>query len=253
LLPERFFFMGKQLIIDWGNTRVKMALFEGKEMLNSFTASNLTMDGVKTFLGSDKHIPVLLCSVTKKSDELEAALRKSFPSFIKLSHQTPVPVAMQYQSPDTLGYDRLANAVAVSRLVPPGCHALAIDSGTCLKFDFVHHELGYMGGAISPGFRMRYSALHNETDGLPMLEPVHEVKLIGNTTALSMHSGVINGMLGEIESVIARYSNEFSPLVVYLTGGDAHLFEKVLKNGIFAHSFLTLAGLNDILEFNQNA
>lgn len=247
-----FFFMQERLVIDWGNTRVKTARFKGTEMLELIVTSSVHIDDVFKLSGNDTETPVLLCSVSSKSLELEGALRKQFPRFIKLTHHTPVPIAVQYQTPETLGYDRLANAVAIARLAPNGSNALAIDVGTCLKFDFVQQKERYLGGAISPGINMRYQAMHEQTDGLPLLRPANKAALIGKTTEESMHSGAIEGMRSEIERVIQRYTEEFSPIVVFITGGDAQIFEKGLKNDIFAHSFLTLAGLNDILEFNQS-
>ena len=98
---------------------------------------------------------------------------------------------------------------------------------------------------------MRYRSLHHDTHALPLVDSKEPVDLIGRNTSESIHSGVINGMAAEIDGVIERYQSEFNPLAVFLTGGDAQIFEKALKNDIFAHSFLTLVGLNDILEFNQ--
>lgn len=245
--------MKKQLVIDWGNTRVKTALFSGSEMLDVRSSSAVDIDQVMNLLDNDLDAPVLLCSVSSKSQLLERALLRQFSQFIKLTHRTPVPIDVCYQTPDTLGYDRLANAIAASRLASKGSHALSIDIGTCLKFDFVHNQQGYLGGAISPGINMRYQSMHQFTDALPLLKPAKNATLIGRTTEQSMHSGVIEGIRSEIERVIQRYKEEFSPVVVFITGGDAQIFEKVLKNDIFAHSFLTLAGLNDILEYNQNS
>lgn len=244
--------MDHHLIIDWGNSRVKAAVFHKGEILRQESLTEISPDWLLQFAPEIHKMPTLLCSVTAKSAEIETWLGERAAWFHKLSHQSPLPIELAYESPETLGYDRLANAVAARKLAPPDHHALAIDVGTCLKFDFVHVKKGYLGGAISPGVRMRYHALHNNTDSLPLLDEPEQMGLIGTTTEKSMHSGVINGMLAEIEGIIQRYQDEYFPISVFLTGGDAQMFEKALKNGIFANSFLTLAGLNDILEFNQN-
>ena len=216
-------------------------------------AAQATIDEqwLRQFAPDHAEMRVLVCSVSSKSKPLESSLSGRAAAYIKLSHETPLPIEMQYESPDTLGYDRLANAIGARKLAPAGRHALVIDVGTCLKFDFIHAEEGYFGGAISPGVQMRYRSLHRDTHALPLVDSKEPADLIGRNTSKSIHSGVINGMSAEIEGVIQRYQSEFNPLAVFLTGGDAQIFEKALKNDIFAHSFLTLVGLNDILEFNQ--
>lgn len=245
-------FMSGNLVIDWGNTRVKAAAF-GSSGLDSQIAVPLLTEKILDYEFPDwRNMRVILCSVSAASDELEKVLKKKASFYLRLTHDTPVPLNVHYKTPHSLGYDRLANAVAVKMMVSKGQHALAIDVGTCLKFDFVHSERGYLGGSISPGLIMRYRALHRQTHALPLLEPVEETGLIGDSTDLSIHSGVINGMHAEIEGVIQRYEQEFSPVSVFITGGDAQSFEMATKNNIFAHAFLTLAGLNEILDFNQH-
>src|SRR5690606_22992225 len=111
-------------------------------------------------------------------------------------------------------------------------------------------ENEYLGGAISPGIAMRYKALHNYTDKLPLLEAHLPKSLIGDSTSSSLHSGVINGVLYELEGFIDSYKNNFTDLTVILTGGDAHFLRESLKNDIFANPNFLLEGLNHILEYN---
>lgn len=252
IFADRNFFMSANIIIDWGNTLVKLARFEQGELVEHIQLTAPQYDEISTWMGCSSESKVLICSVSSNSDKVEKQLQREALFFLKLTHQTPVPLEVNYHTPETLGYDRLANAVAAGRLREPGHHALAIDAGTCLKFDFVHAEKGYVGGAISPGLRMRYHALHEQTDALPLLDEAQRVALIGQSTHESMHSGVVNGMLAEIREIIRQYRAEFPECSVFLTGGDASFFEEELKNHIFAHPFLTRIGLNDILEFNQN-
>jgi type III pantothenate kinase len=124
---------------------------------------------------------------------------------------------------------------------------LVIDTGTCLKADFISAEGVYLGGSISPGFMMRYRSLNFYTGKLPLLEPLAEAELIGNTTAGSIHSGVLNGMALEIEGIISRYRTMYPDLECILTGGDHAVFHGKLKSRIFAAPTLTLEGLNSIL------
>lgn len=243
--------MSRNLIIDWGNTSVKVALFNGDHIERRRVFSALDEATVSAFVPEWSKCRVLQCSVTDASKQMEELLKDRAAAFLKLDHQTPLPIVMAYETPDTLGYDRLANAVAAKKLAAPGTHALAIDAGTCLKFDFVHAEQGYLGGAISPGLHMRYRALQRDTHALPLVDSEEEVGLVGRTTASSIQSGVINGMAAEIDGVIQRYKKHYGTLTIFLTGGNRTIFEKALKNDIFAHAFLTLVGLNDILEFND--
>lgn len=242
--------MLQNLVIDWGNSRVKLALFRENKMLKRAVWSDVTTEALIDFCGALTELNILLCSVTSASDEFENLFRARARQFVKLNHHTPVPLKIAYDTPDTLGFDRLANAVAASHKVSDGYHALVIDAGTCLKFDFVHAEKGYLGGAISPGLLMRYRALHRDTHALPLPEKPQHTALTGKSTLASIHSGVVNGMIAEIKGITDAYRSQYSPLLVFLTGGDNRFFDGALKNDIFAHDFLTLTGLNDILEYN---
>ena len=129
---------------------------------------------------------------------------------------------------------------------------LIIDIGTCITYDLVDANGCYLGGSISPGLLMHYRAMHQHTDGLPLLEPVDFLDFIGNTTETCMHSGVVNGIGNELDGVIVQYKKRFKDLTVILTGGDAHFFGKRLKNSIFANSKFLLEGLNYLLEYNKS-
>ncbi len=159
-------------------------------------------------------------------------------------------VEVEYQSPETLGQDRLANACAIQKLSPEG-RKVSIDLGTCIKFDYVNEEGKYLGGSISPGLRMRYEALHHFTGKLPLLETKQEISLIGRNSQDSIHSGVINGMKAELIQLMKCYSEDYQGLTFFVTGGDMKYFEFDSKNNIFAHENLTLLGLYDI--YRQNA
>ena len=99
---------------------------------------------------------------------------------------------------------------------------------------------------------MRYNALHEFTDRLPLLTPENVLDFIGNATESSMHSGVVNGISLEIDGVINQYKTRFRDLTVILTGGHSHFFDKRLKNTIFANSKFLLEGLNCLLEYNKS-
>jgi len=129
---------------------------------------------------------------------------------------------------------------------------LVIDAGTCITYDFVDANRNYQGGGISPGLNMRFRAVHTFTAKLPLVTPIKGARLIGDTTESSIQSGVVNGLLAEMEGIIRLYTEEFPGLRVILCGGDAGFFENQLKASIFASPELVLLGLNSILIHNVN-
>jgi type III pantothenate kinase len=162
-----------------------------------------------------------------------------------------VPFLNLYATPSTLGIDRIA-LVAASVNGFPDKNVLIIDAGTCITFDFITNKNQYLGGAISPGIRMRYKALQNQTANLPLLETNMPENIIGDSTASSIHSGVINGVLNEIDGNIEAYKSNYEDFTTILTGGDANFLSKQLKSSIFANSNFLLEGLNFILQYNTH-
>lgn len=164
--------------------------------------------------------------------------------------QMPLPLINLYQSANTLGSDRLAAAVGGASLFP-GKNVVVIDAGTCLKYNFINSNNEFIGGAISPGLKMRFKALNTFTSKLPLLDVNEKFdSLIGTTTTESILSGVEIGTIAEVEGLIDSYKQLFPDINVVLTGGDANFFEKRLKRRIFTDSFLILKGLNCILDHN---
>ena len=175
--------------------------------------------------------------------------------FVKLDHTTPLPLINCYETPETLGRDRLAAAVGAGTLHPQQ-NVLVIDCGTCIKYDMVTSAGEYLGGAISPGLEMRFNALHTFTDQLPLVtNPGAQPSLIGATTHDSITSGVINGTQAEVRATIDQYNSAYNDLTVLFTGGDATAVmpaELSGKKRIFADQYLVLKGLNAILQHNEN-
>ena len=152
----------------------------------------------------------------------------------------------RYKTPETLGVDRMGLMAAFAKAYPKKS-GLVIDAGSCITYDYMDEKGQYHGGAISPGLRLRYEAMHNYTVNLPLLQRSPDYKLIGDTTETAMHSGVVNGVVNEIEGVIKQYEHDYKIDVVVITGGDGEFLSKRLKNGIFADSNFLLQGLNYIL------
>ena len=191
----------------------------------------------------------ILSSVRGDQDQIRGLLA-SLSYFIELDGKTKIPFKNLYKTPETLGKDRIALVAAASNQFP-NKNVLIIDAGTCITYDFLNHKNEYLGGAISPGIQMRYSALHDYTSKLPKLSISNTHKFTGMSTAECIHSGVIHGVAKEIQGCISQYDKKYLDLTVILTGGDTKFLSKQLKNSIFAQQNFLLHGLNQILAFNN--
>lgn len=244
------------LVIDIGNTLTKTAIFNGKELSSFSSFEKFSLDGLKELLAKNSSVKnVILSSVINHDTSIPDFLKSKY-NFIELTHETKAPIENLYQSKQTLGKDRLACAVGANALFQNE-NVLVIDAGTCIKYDFVNSKNQYLGGGISPGIEMRFKALNQFTDKLPLLNYKHFDKLVGENTDESILSGVMNGVVEEVKGIIARYKQQYPDVKVVFTGGYLKFFEKIFNIGangnsnIFADSFLVLKGLNQILNFNE--
>jgi len=240
-----------QLIIDVGNTRVKLAIFQGEALQAShhfFLEDFLTE--VSEFASLYPIEKAIISSVGRLSEEQARSVQLKFPTII-LTHQTPVPFKNDYNTPHTLGVDRIALVAAFAKAYPKQ-NGLIIDAGTCITYDYITAEGVYKGGAISPGIRLRYESLNNLTANLPLLEKQAPESIVGTTTDGAIHSGVVQGVLFEIDGVINHYKEHHQVEIVIITGGDNEFLAKRLKNSIFAHSKFLLEGLNYILTYQND-
>ncbi|WP_318310417.1 type III pantothenate kinase [Flagellimonas crocea] len=240
------------LVIDIGNTLIKYAVFNNGRLVHDHSfESGLFLSNIRELFEKYPRINNAILSSVGKLDKKERDVVALFCKVHVLTPASKVPFKNSYATPQTLGVDRLALATAAYYENPRG-NTLVIDAGTCITYDMVNNAGEYVGGAISPGIRMRYTAMHNQTAGLPLLGPDEMLDFIGNSTESCMHSGVINGVAQEVDGVIGQYKTRFQDLTVILTGGDSHFFAKRLKNTIFANSKFLLEGLNRLLEYNTN-
>ena len=240
------------LAIDVGNTLIKLGVFNSGKL--KFKKTCIKNDFLRTLNEISEAFPIIqkciVSSVANLSEHQLLKLQHQFDALI-LNHQTKVPFTNKYETPQTLGIDRIALVSAAAKEYA-GKNVLVIDAGTCITYDFLNSKNEYMGGAISPGISLRYKALHTFTEKLPLLEATNPNLFVGNTTATSMHSGVVNGVLYEIDGYISMYRKNYDNLTVILTGGDAHFLRDSIKNDIFANSNFLLEGLNHILEYNKH-
>ena len=237
------------LIIDVGNTRVKAAVFEIDTMINIVVFDKKRiLSEIKKILKKYAISNGIMSNVASISD-FELKKLQSLFQLIVLSSSTKVPFVNLYKTPKTLGVDRIALATgAISQF--PNKDVLVIDAGTCITFDFVNSNKEYLGGAISPGIQMRFDSLNYFTANLPLLEKEKITNFIGGNTNESINSGVVNGVIQEIDGIINQYKIKYLDLTVVLTGGNTNFLSKQLKSSIFANQNFLLQGLNKILIFN---
>jgi len=176
-------------------------------------------------------------------------LKDKVNNFIYLNKKTKLPIINLYESPDTLGKDRLAAIIGANNIFK-NQDVLVIDAGTAITFDFINKNNEYIGGNISPGLEMRYKSLNLFTSKLPLIKKDEKFNLIGKNTKEAIISGVQNGLVFEIDSYINIFKEKFNNIKIILTGGDSFFFEHKLKNCIFAEVFLIAIGLNKILIYN---
>lgn len=239
------------LVIDIGNTRTKIALFNQGELMISFPAVSFTPNELELLLKEYPNIErAIISSVKEKQEELLSALKNLIPFVVELDHNTLLPIENRYETPKTLGKDRIAAAVGANKLFP-NQNILVIDAGTAITYDFVNEKNQYEGGFITPGLSMRFRALNHFTDRLPLLKPEIPQEYKGNNTNNSIMGGIQYGLMGELKQMIQYFSNFNGELTIIITGGDTNYFEKLLKNHKFVKSEIILLGLNTILEFNN--
>ena len=191
------------LVIDAGNTRIKIGVFKNEALVEVIRFGNEEWNDLKSFL-------------------LEYRFTNSVVSSVRSDKDTRWILA--------------ASKLATSS-------ALVIDIGTCIKFDVIDQNKCYLGGSISPGIKLRYKSLHDYTGLLPLLNDDSNAPIIGDSTESCMHSGVMQGIQGEINHFVSYYVARYQDLTIFVTGGDAHCFDIDSKNNIFVEQNLTLYGL----------
>ena len=234
------------LVIDAGNTRIKAALFNDFGPLERVVVAPSDLSAIDAFVADRAIGGVVLGSVAGATAELVQHLSRHG-HVLEVTGATPSPLKSAYDTPETLGADRIANAVGAWQRFP-GRPPLAIDLGTCITYDVVDGSGTYRGGIISPGLRMRARAMHAYSARLPEVVPSADAPLLGRSTESSLASGVYHGIRAELVGLVQETAYQHPGLAVVLTGGDAPLFLSALKSGIFADPLLTLRGLHALLQ-----
>jgi type III pantothenate kinase len=240
------------LAIDIGNSYIKCAVFEENTLLKKYvfkeTEAQINFEKIlKKFKKIENGV---ISSVANLNESTYIYLKEKL-HLTEISNKSSFPFKNNYKSKETLGIDRLVlSAGAVLSFKNQNC--LIIDAGTCITYDFVDSNKTYQGGAISPGLSLRYKSLNNYTAKLPLLENKEIDFLIGKSTPDSIYSGVINGVINEINGFITQYKELNKDLTIILTGGDAEFLAKSIKNPIFANSNFLLESLNKIYTYCKN-
>lgn len=236
------------LIIDIGNTAMKAGVFRNGQLQKAVRAT-LT-DATELEEALLKLVPLdpqkaFVSNVNHGQPALEAFLKRASISYSYFQPGDIVPIVNKYETPESLGRDRIANAVAANKLFP-STPIVVIDAGTCIKFDFITRNNEYFGGSISPGIDLRFRALHEFTARLPLIPRSDTIYLVGKNTREAIQSGVINGTVAEIKGVLEQYQMTHKDLKVVVTGGDIALLERGLKTTLISEPWLTLKGLHEI-------
>jgi len=237
------------LIIDQGNSAAKIAFFEGKTLVKSFQLEKLDRAGLSAFVDNFFLEAGILSAVNKVDVELYSFLSDTLSVFYNLNSYLPLPLAIDYKTPQTLGVDRIAAAVG-AWVQRPHTNLLIIDLGTAITFDWVTAQGVFKGGNISPGPDLRLRALHQFTDRLPLVSLEGDTPSLGYDTSTAIRSGVVEGIVREVDSYIDEYKKN-QDVFTFLTGGYSFYFESKLKSSIFADGNLVLKGLNEILNYQK--
>lgn len=241
------------LVVDIGNSSTKIGIFLDTNLIYHRIETDIQVQYLQDLISDGRSYNSILSDVANKGLDFVPLLTKNT-NLYRFDVSLPLPLKIQYQTPKTLGLDRLAAVLAAS-LYYPNQSLLVIDAGTCITYDFIDKEANYLGGSISMGLKMRFQALHDYTANLPLVVSDDATHIIGKNTSSSISSGVINGMLGEITTFINHYKEMYNDLKVLFIGGDAVFFEKQLKKTIFAsdinfnHPYLILEGLNFAINY----
>ncbi|RFZ81793.1 type III pantothenate kinase [Mucilaginibacter terrenus] len=240
------------LVVDIGNTLVKIALFEGDELQRVEQYADPAEEEIDTLLAGYNIAKAIISSVRKEKATWLLKLQDRFDT-INFNSTVATSINNHYKTPATLGPDRLAAVIGANRLYP-GTNNMVISGGTTITYDYVDAEANYFGGSISPGLNMRYKALNYYTGGLPLLQADAGFdRSSGDDTASAITSGVQNGIKYELTGFIESYTNKYRECNIILSGGDSIFFDTLLKNSIFApyikiEPYLVLKGLNAAIQ-----
>ncbi|OFY67258.1 MAG: hypothetical protein A3H98_02040 [Bacteroidetes bacterium RIFCSPLOWO2_02_FULL_36_8] len=233
------------LALDSGNSLTKIGLFKNDKLIKTSALKFNEKLLIRKILSLNPgHI--ILSSVGNDLNGIYKQLKKTIPTFV-LRSSSKFPFKNLYKSPKTLGNDRLALAAGAVTLYPHQ-NCLVISAGTCITYNFINSDTEFIGGAISPGIKMRLDVLHSQTALLPLIKKLTIPPLVGKTTKESIQGGALYGICQEIGGIAKLYRTAYSDLKVILCGGDAEFLKTFIDVPLRVHPHLGMHGLNKILE-----
>jgi type III pantothenate kinase len=232
------------LLIDVGNGRTKFALAtrDGLKQQRDAPTAGLSEETLRTVLTGWEWSQAVCSSVVPRATETLRAYCGD--SLLVLKHDTALGIGIRYPKPETIGADRLANAVALVHL--HGAPGIVIDFGTAVTFDIVDRDACYVGGVIAPGLRLMTDYLHERTALLPRVELREPSSAIGKSTEEAILAGAAIGYRGMVRGLLDALRNELGApqdLRVIATGGDAAWIAAGLPEIQVVDEDLTLQGL----------
>ena len=242
-------FLQLNLVIDQGNSFTKAGVFDQRELIYFDSFKILDKEKIELLQKQYAIDKFILSSVSDEGTNLFDALKKRIEKGLYLDETTKLTFTNNYETPATLGKDRLA-AVAGAIDKYNESNILVIDAGTAITYELITEGKQYQGGNIAPGLTMRFKALNQFTKKLPMCNAQETFPMIGTTTQTAIVAGVQNSLIFEIDGYIDTLKQQYEHLMVIITGGDANFFVKKLKNTIFVDQNIVLTGLNSLLEYN---
>ena len=238
----------KSILIDIGNSSCCKAAVADGTLFKSVhrVPKGMLRQTIDDIVSVEGHVDTIcMSSVAAQDCELSEWLRGKCGSLVEVDFTTPMPITLDYDTPMTLGADRIAAAVGAHAMFPDR-DCIVFDFGTALTVDFIDALGRFSGGNISPGLSMRFNAVHQYTDRLPLVSPYRPERVGGKSTAEAINNGVVLGIVFEVE----RYINSNPGCRVVFTGGGGLFFAKMLKTPIFVVCNLVLAGLSKIAQLN---
>ena len=240
------------LIIDIGNTLVKLAVFKQDLLIQKVAFSQQEEMPIFDWITNQSVQNIIISDVSHAQAQSWIQDLNPQGSIVWFDEHTLLPISNGYQTPATLGKDRLA-AVAGAHVQFPNNHCLVIDAGTCITYDFIDANGHFWGGSITPGLKMRFRAMHEYTGRLPLLDLMETEEVVGQSTEMAMQTGVQLGLMHEINGFFDTFSQYWRNIKLILTGGDAIFLAEKLKKEIFVNQNLVLEGLNQILKHHVEA
>ena len=231
------------LLIEIGNTALKAAWSEGMTLGKTFRyQGEKVIDYICSLTARERPDLMVVSCVYPLSAYDADRLSRECGKMVLLDGNHP-QILGKYGLPAWLTYDRAASILAARHLFQ-GRGCTLFDFGTTLTVDLIDASGSYLGGNISPGCRTRFKALNKYSRSLPRIATPEKTDPVGTSLEGSIASGVISGILFEIEGYLALHPEN----VAVFTGGDANYFAKRMKNSIFAVCNLVLMGLALIAE-----